>query len=162
MNNCTLHSLNYLKQFPTPLISIVAKFVSFVSGGLAGILLILGFLGESILEGHVSFLTLHTLCHTIDTTFHLYNLVSLWLMKVFGRNLLWYTVVFGTIATVSRKVVSDELQVIDPEGAMTLVVQHTHYMPKRWRGKEGSELVRKEFESLFQVIHFPEVFMVES
>ena len=55
MNNCTLHSLNYLKQFPTPLISIVAKFVSFVSGGLAGILLILGLLGESILEGHVSF-----------------------------------------------------------------------------------------------------------
>ena len=54
MDNCTLHSLNYLKQFPTPLISIVAKFVSFVSGGLAGILLILGFLGESILEGHVS------------------------------------------------------------------------------------------------------------
>lgn len=121
MNNCTLHSLNYLKQFPTPLISIVAKFVSFVSGGLAGILLILGVLGESILEGHV-----------------------------FGRNLFWYTVVFGTIATVSRKVVADELQVIDPEGAMTLVVQHTHYMPKRWRGKESSELVRKEFESLFQ------------
>ncbi|CAN6310440.1 unnamed protein product [Urochloa humidicola] len=121
MNNCTLHSLNYLKQFPTPLISIVAKFVSFVSGGLAGILLILGFLGESILEGHI-----------------------------FGRNLFWYTVVFGTIATVSRKVVADELQVIDPEGAMTLVVQHTHYMPKRWRGKENSELVRKEFETLFQ------------
>ncbi|CAL4917591.1 unnamed protein product [Urochloa decumbens] len=121
MNNCTLHSLNYLKQFPTPLISIVAKFVSFVSGGLAGILLILGFLGESILEGHV-----------------------------FGRNLFWYTVVFGTIATVSRKVVADELQVIDPEGAMTLVVQNTHYMPKRWRGKENSELVRKEFETLFQ------------
>ncbi|KAG2547815.1 hypothetical protein PVAP13_9KG127000 [Panicum virgatum] len=121
MNNCTLHSLNYLKQFPTPLISIVAKFVSFVSGGLAGILLILGILGESILEGHV-----------------------------FGRNLFWYTVIFGTIATVSRKVVADELQVIDPEGAMTLVVQHTHYMPKRWRGKESSELVRKEFETLFQ------------
>lgn len=160
MNNCTLHSLNYLKQFPTPLISIVAKFVSFVSGGLAGILLILGFLGESILEGHVSFFS-HPLCSTIDTTLHLCNLVSLWLMKVFGRNLLWYTVVFGTVATVSRKVVSDELQVIDPEGAMTLVVQHTHYMPKRWRGKEGSELVRKEFETLFQVIHFPEVFMVE-
>jgi hypothetical protein len=73
-------------------------------------------------------------------------------MKVFGRNLFWYTVVFGTIATVSRKVVADELQVIDPEGAMTLVVQHTHYMPKRWRGKESSEVVRKEFETLFQVV----------
>ncbi|XP_062200971.1 autophagy-related protein 9-like isoform X2 [Phragmites australis] len=121
MNNCTVQSVNYLKQFPTPLISIIAKFISFVSGGLAGILLILGVLGESILEGHV-----------------------------FGRNLFWYTVVFGTIAAVSRKVVADELQVIDPEGAMSLVVQQTHYMPKRWRGKESSELVRKEFEMLFQ------------
>jgi thioredoxin-related protein len=79
-------------------------------------------------------------------------------MKVFGRNLFWYTVVFGTIAAVSRKVVADELQVIDPEGAMTLVVQHTHYMPKRWRGKESSEVVRKEFETLFQVISFPHFF----
>lgn len=54
MNNGAVHSLNYLKQFPTPLVSIVAKFVSFVSGGLAGALIIIGFVGESILEGHVS------------------------------------------------------------------------------------------------------------
>lgn len=121
MNNSAVHSLNYLKQFPTPLVSIMAKFVSFVSGGLAGALIIIGFVGESILEGHI-----------------------------FGRNLLWYTIVFGTIAAISRKVVADELQVIDPEGAMCLVVHQTHYMPKRWRGKESSELVRREFETLFQ------------
>jgi hypothetical protein len=53
------HSLNYLNQFPTPLVSIVAKFVSFVSGGLAGALIIIGFVGESILEGHVSPIFLH-------------------------------------------------------------------------------------------------------
>ncbi|KAF8683522.1 hypothetical protein HU200_044435 [Digitaria exilis] len=121
MNNSAVHSLNYFKQFPTPLVSIMAKFVSFVSGGLAGALIIIGFVGESILEGHI-----------------------------FGRNLLWYTIVFGAIAAVSRKVVADELQVIDPEGAMCLAVHHTHYMPKRWRGKESSELVRREFETLFQ------------
>jgi len=54
MNNGAVHSLNYLKQFPTPLVSIIAKFVSFVSGGLAGALIIIGFVGESVLEGHVS------------------------------------------------------------------------------------------------------------
>ncbi|KAG8074258.1 hypothetical protein GUJ93_ZPchr0006g41404 [Zizania palustris] len=121
MNNSAVHSLNYLKQFPTPLISIMAKFISFVSGGLAGALIIIGFLGESILEGHI-----------------------------FGRNLFWYTIVFGTIAAISRQVVADELQVIDPGGAMCNVVQQTHYMPKRWRGKEDSEPVRREFETLFQ------------
>lgn len=34
---------------------------------------------------------------------------------------------------------------------MSLVVDHTHYMPKKWRGKENSDLVRSEFETLFQV-----------
>ncbi|RWW20557.1 hypothetical protein GW17_00015327 [Ensete ventricosum] len=33
---------------------------------------------------------------------------------------------------------------------MSRVVDHTHYMPKKWRGKENSDLVRSEFETLFQ------------
>ena len=65
----------------------------------------------------------------------------------------WYAAVFGTITAISRAAVSDELLVLDPQGAMSLVVQHTHYMPKRWRGKENTETVRMEFETLFQVSH---------
>lgn len=73
-------------------------------------------------------------------------------MQIFGRNLFWYAAVFGTITAISRAAVTDELLVLDPEGAMSLVVQHSHYMPKRWRGKENTEIVRMEFETLFQVI----------
>jgi autophagy-related protein 9 len=47
--------------------------------------------------------------------------------------------------------IAEELQVLDAEGIMTLVVRETHYMPKRWGGKENTEPVRKEFESLFLV-----------
>lgn len=47
------HASNYLKQFPSPIISIIAKFISFVSGGFAAILIIIAFLEESLLEGHV-------------------------------------------------------------------------------------------------------------
>ncbi|KNA19867.1 hypothetical protein SOVF_057440 [Spinacia oleracea] len=36
------------------------------------------------------------------------------------------------------------------DGTMSLVVQHTHHMPKRWRGKENTGFVRIEFETLFQ------------
>jgi autophagy-related protein 9 len=79
-------------------------------------------------------------------------------LQIFGRNLLWYTIVFGAIAAVSRKVVVDELQVIDPEGAMCLAVHQTHYMPKRWRGKESSELVRREYDTLFPVTNSALVF----
>lgn len=121
INGSIMHASDFLKQFPSPIISIIAKFISFVSGGFAAILIIIAFLEESLLEGHI-----------------------------FGRNLFWYAAVFGTITAISRAAVPDELLVLDPEGAMSMVVQHTHYMPKRWRGKENTEIVRIEFETLFQ------------
>ncbi|KAL1367523.1 autophagy-related protein 9 [Arachis hypogaea] len=121
INSSVVHASDYLKQFPTPIISIIAKFISFVSGGFAAILIIIAFLDESLLEGHI-----------------------------FGRNLFWYAAVFGTITAISRAAISNELLVLDPEGAMSMVVHHTHYMPKRWRGKESTEMVRIEFETLFQ------------
>lgn len=58
---------------------------------------------------------------------------------------------FGTITAISRAAITDDHLVLDPQGAMSLVVQHTHFMPKRWRGKENSDIVRVEFETLFQV-----------
>ncbi|KAL6953542.1 autophagy protein atg9 [Sarracenia purpurea var. burkii] len=121
INSSVLHASDYLKQFPSPIITVVAKFISFVSGGFAAILIIIAFLKESLLEGHI-----------------------------FGLHLFWYAAVFGTITAISRAAVSDELLILDPQGAMSLVVQHTHYMPKRWRGKENTEFVRMEFETLFQ------------
>ncbi|WOG81745.1 hypothetical protein DCAR_0100896 [Daucus carota subsp. sativus] len=121
INGSVVHASEYLKQFPSPVLSIIAKFISFVSGGFAAILIIIAFLEESLLEGHI-----------------------------FGRNLFWYAAVFGTITAISRAAVSDDHLVLDPHGAMSLVVQHTHYMPKRWRGKENSNDVRVEFETLFQ------------
>ncbi|KAK4482330.1 hypothetical protein RD792_009483 [Penstemon davidsonii] len=121
MNSSIIHASDYLKQFPSPILTIVAKFISFVSGGFAAVLIIIAFLEESLLEGHV-----------------------------FGRNLFWYAAVFGTITAISRAAMIDELLVLDPQGTMSLVVQHTHYMPKKWRGKENTEIVRFEFETLFQ------------
>lgn len=121
INSSIVHASDYLKQFPSPILTIVAKFISFVSGGFAAVLIIIAFLEESLLEGHI-----------------------------FGRNLFWYAAVFGTITAISRAAMVDEILVLDPQGAMSLVVQHTHYMPKRWRVKENTETVRLEFETLFQ------------
>lgn len=84
----------------------------------------------------------------------LVNFITILKPQIFGRNLFWYAAVFGTVTAISRAAVSNELQVLDAEGAMTLVVQQTHYMPKRWRGKENTDLVRREFETLFQVKSF--------
>ncbi|KAF9618257.1 hypothetical protein IFM89_000892 [Coptis chinensis] len=121
INSSIPHASDYLKQFPSPIVTIIAKFITFVSGGFAAILIIIAFLEESLLEG-----------------------------QIYGRNLLWYAAVFGTVTAISRAVVTDELQVLDPEGAMSLVVRHTHYMPKRWRCNENSDVIRADFETLFQ------------
>lgn len=53
LNSSVVHASNYLNQFPSPLISTIAKFISFVSGGFAAILIIIAFLDESLLEGQV-------------------------------------------------------------------------------------------------------------
>ncbi|XP_020698851.1 autophagy-related protein 9 [Dendrobium catenatum] len=121
LNSSVVHASNYLNQFPSPLISTIAKFISFVSGGFAAILIIIAFLDESLLEG-----------------------------QIFRRNLFWYAAIFGTVTAIARAMVTDELHILDPEGAMAFVVQHTHYMPKRWRGRENNDRVRAEFETLFQ------------
>ncbi|XP_002982911.2 autophagy-related protein 9 [Selaginella moellendorffii] len=114
-------AVEYVKQFPSPIVSKVAKFVSFVSGGLAAVLIIIAFLDESLLEA-----------------------------QLFGRNLLWMAAVFGTITAISKQCTADENQVFDPEGFMRYVAQHTHYMPKHWRGAEYTIRIRLEFEKLFQ------------
>ena len=92
-----------------------------MAGSFAAILIIIAFLDESLLETHL-----------------------------FGRNLFWYADVFGTVTAISRVAISEEFLAFDPERSMALVAQHTHYMPKSWRGAEKSEKVRSEFESLFQ------------
>ena len=53
INSSVIHASDYLKQFPSPMISIVAKFISFIAGGFAAVLIIIAFLDESLLEGHV-------------------------------------------------------------------------------------------------------------
>lgn len=53
MNSSLVNASDYLKQFPSPILTIVAKFISFVSGGFAAVLIIIAFLEESLLEGHV-------------------------------------------------------------------------------------------------------------
>lgn len=58
MNSSVVHASDYLKQFPSPILTIVAKFISFVSGGFAAVLIIIAFLEESLLEGHIILWTL--------------------------------------------------------------------------------------------------------
>lgn len=119
----------YCNQFPSPVVSLVAKFVAFVVGAFAAALLALALVDERLLEA------------------------VLW-----GRNLLWYTALCGSLLAVSRALISDgdadggggTGQQYEPEAAMAEVVRHTQYFPKRWANAVHTPAVQREFQHLFQ------------
>ncbi|KAH7365505.1 hypothetical protein KP509_18G031700 [Ceratopteris richardii] len=121
LNSSHKHAVEYMKQFPSVALSQFAKFLLFVTGGPLIVLLIIALVDESLLEAHI-----------------------------FGRNLLWFAAVLGTITAISQSAVVEEFQVFEPERYLKLASCFTHYMPKHWRGAGNSDKVRREFESLFQ------------
>lgn len=114
----------YCRQFPAPVVSLSAKFVAFVTGAFAAALLALALVDERLLEA------------------------VLW-----GRNLLWYTALCGSVLAVSRALITDDdcdAAGYAPEAAMAEVVRHTQYFPKRWANAVHTPEVQAEFQSLFQ------------
>lgn len=113
----------YQRQFPSPTLSALARCVSYVSGALVSVLLLLALVDESLL--------LH--------------------IPLGDKNLLWYTAVFSAALAVSRSLIPEpEDAMFDPEGAMRVLVAYTHYMPNSWRHRCNTYDVRDEFLTLFR------------
>ena len=93
----------YVRQFPSPLMAIAMKFVSFVVGSFAALLIVLTFIDDSILEVHL-----------------------------FGRTMLWYAAVFGVVLTISRSLSGDEDVYLNPAKKLAEVIRHTYYAPASW------------------------------
>ena len=113
----------YCSSFPSHTVSMCAKFVAFVVGAFAAALIALAAVDERILEG------------------------VLW-----GRNLLWYTALCGTLLAVSRALIADDdpgAKPPAPDAAMAAVVAHTHYLPRRWRNAAHTREVHEQFSTLF-------------
>lgn len=64
-------AVKYVGQFPSPLVTLVAKFVAFVAGSFAALLLGLSFLDENLLE-----------------------------VPMAGRNLVWWLALTGILLTI--------------------------------------------------------------
>ena len=117
------HSDSFLKQFPSPLPSVLAGGVSFLLGSIVGVLLIFTFMDESIM---------------------LY--VTVW-----DRNLLWYMAVLSLSVAIARSFIPPaEERVFQPNQEMQKVATYTHYIPLRWRGRIHTYGVRDEFADMFQ------------
>jgi autophagy-related protein 9 len=107
----------YLDQYPHTATSHIARFVSFIAGSFAGVLILGSLLDpELVLNFEITQ----------------------------GRTVLFWIGVFGGVLAVSRGMIGDGHLVFDPEILMKEVIRHTHYMPDNWKGRLHSQKVRKQ------------------
>jgi autophagy-related protein 9 len=122
INKSMKHSIEYVKQFESPVLTVIGKFLSILSGTFICFFVILSVLDESIL---------------------LY-------VRYLDRTLLFYMGMVTALSSLSKSFVrSPEESIYDPNGVMKKVVEFTHYMPKRWEGKCNTYEVRNEFLTMF-------------
>ncbi|EKM55276.1 uncharacterized protein PHACADRAFT_95774 [Phanerochaete carnosa HHB-10118-sp] len=114
----------YIGQFPNEKVTIIVRFVAFIAGSFAAVLLLASVLDPDMI---VHF----------EITPH--------------RTVLFYLTLFGSILAVARGMIPEENRVFDPEMLMTDVIQYTHYMPDEWKDQLHSKKVHQEFGELFQM-----------
>lgn len=123
INKSIKFSNEYTKQFETPILESISKFICLICGSFICFFLLISILDESII---------------------LY-------VRLFDRTMIFYMGVVSAISSVCRSFIkSPEETVYDPEGIMKKIVEYTHYMPKRWENKCNTYKVRDEFLSFFQ------------
>ncbi|KAG2019964.1 autophagy-type protein 9 [Coprinopsis cinerea AmutBmut pab1-1] len=114
----------YMGQFPNEKMTILMRFVAFIAGSFAAVLLLATLIDPDI------FLNFEITPH---------------------RTVLFYLGVFGGILTVARGMIPEENRVFDPELLMNEVIAYTHYMPDDWKGELHSKRVNQEFGELFKM-----------
>lgn len=110
----------YLQQFPSPALTQLANFVSFIAGSFAALLLFMTLMDDFLLE-----------------------------RDLFGRHVVWWAAVLGIILAVSRGLVQEPGVASDPELVLLEVVAHTHYLPRHWRSRAHTREVHTNFQALF-------------
>ncbi|TFK42483.1 putative transmembrane protein [Crucibulum laeve] len=112
----------YIGQFPNEKMAIIMRFVAFIAGSFAAVLVL-----ATVLDPDLFF--------HFEISPH--------------RTVVFYLGVFGAILTVARSMIPDDNRVFDPELLMTEVINYTHYMPEEWKEQLHSKKVHQEFGELF-------------
>lgn len=106
---------NSLRSLLVFINDICVRFVAFIAGSFAAVLLLASVIDPDLFLG-------------FEITPH--------------RTVLFYVGVFGSVLAVARGMIPEENRVFDPELLMMEVVHYTHYMPAEWKGKLHSQTVR--------------------
>lgn len=129
-------AVKYLNQFPQQHLIIYAKFISFISGSFAAVLLIATILNQELL-------------HNFEITP--------------GYSSFFYITVFGAIAAAASGMIPHESEVYEPERVGRELAEDTHFFPPEWHGKMHTNKVRQEVSGLFEnkvILYAQELFSV--
>ncbi|KAJ2960340.1 hypothetical protein NQZ79_g4339 [Umbelopsis isabellina] len=114
----------YLDQFPKEKTAIIARFVAFVSGAFAAILVIITLFDSEVLLN--------------------FEITP-------NGTILFYLGLFGGIFAASRGMIPDDTLVFEPEQDIRKVIEITHYYPNEWRDKLHTDEVRARFSQMFDM-----------
>eukprot|EP01112_Ceratiomyxa_fruticulosa_P005065 TRINITY_DN1562_c0_g1_i4.p1 TRINITY_DN1562_c0_g1~~TRINITY_DN1562_c0_g1_i4.p1 ORF type:complete len:724 (-),score=121.59 TRINITY_DN1562_c0_g1_i4:92-2263(-) len=114
---------SYVNNHQVPLVTVLARFISFILGSILAVLVVIGIFNEQAL----------------------FQVVI-----VFEKTPIWFVGILGSLLAVIRALIPDENQVFDPVAALDEVISHTHYMPRSWRGKLHTQSVFDDVCQLFQ------------
>ncbi|KAJ3258437.1 autophagy protein atg9 [Boothiomyces macroporosus] len=112
----------YMQQFPNQVVIILAKFIAFVSGSFATVLLVITLFEEEFQQGF-----------EITPT----------------KSAFFYIGVFGSIMAIAQGATQENI-VHEPTRWFQEVVLDTHYNPPEWRDQSHTQKVRDEFGTMFQ------------
>lgn len=111
----------YIDQFPSEKTAIFARFICFISGSFAIVLLVATVFSESFVDLEI------TPNHSV----------------------IFYLGIFSAIFAVSRSFIPEETLVFHPDSLMSDITALTRYYPDSWRGGFHS-IIRREFSQLYQ------------
>lgn len=114
------YAQRYVEQFPKERNAILARFVSFVAGSFAAVLV---------------------LAAVIDPDLFLHFEITP------QRNTLFYIGIFGAVLAGARAMIPDERAVFEPEVLLEGVIFYTHYCPEDWKGRFHSAEVSSLWRS---------------
>lgn len=116
-------AMRYIKQFPNLLVSHISRFLCYIAGSFAALLMALTLFEDDLLE--VDFMS--------------------------GKQTVWWLAVLGVVLAVFRPMVVDKSTTsFDPELALLELAAHTHHYPRHWSGKAHTLDVQEEIEAMFR------------
>ncbi|KOO30532.1 hypothetical protein Ctob_004993 [Chrysochromulina tobinii] len=125
----------YIRQFPAPLTTLFARFITFIVSAVAAILLLLSLMNEKFL-------------------FYRWPPGA----PEVGFNVLWWLALLSTVLAVSRTFdglgqggteTPYGLVTMQPDALLQSLALHTHHMPEHWRGRGHTRAVYSEFKTLY-------------